>query len=312
MHSSPERTSPSRVAEKHQDDDGLWDAPLVVAATPIGNLGDVTMRLVALMGSADVIACEDTRRTRHLLQALGVQTSARLVSMHEHNEASRAAELISQAQNGQRILVVSDAGMPAVSDPGFRLVSSAVAAGVGITVAPGASAVTTALALSGLATDAFTFAGFIPRKHTDRQHLIQRLQQETWTTVVFESPHRIAATVSELAEHLGPHRQAAAARELTKKFEEVLRGTLAELAETLTHRHHQGGNRGEFVLVLAGAHPRADTGEEPVSLDELAVQVLDRVAQGERMKSAAKELAAAHGLSARDLYDAALALRSAQ
>lgn len=293
---------------REEELDPLWEAPIVLAATPIGNLADTTDRLKQLIRSADVIACEDTRRTRHLIQALGLATGARLVSLHEHNEASRAAELLEQARGGARILVVSDAGMPAVSDPGFRVTAAAVEAGVGITVAPGASAVTTALALSGLATDRFTFAGFLPRKHTERLRLIDRLRTEEWTTVLFDSPRRIAQTVAELTAELGENRQAAVARELTKKFEEVLRGTLGELAEQLQVRA-ESGLKGEFVLVLAGASPQDAAGAQAPTVEELAGLVLQRAEAGERLKTAAKDVGARHGVSASELYDAAIGLR---
>lgn len=302
-----EQARPPRPA-----DDRLWEAPIVMAATPIGNLGDATSRLKDLLTSAEVIACEDTRRTRHLIQALGLSTQASLVSMHEHNEASRAADLVQRAAGGARILVVTDAGMPAVSDPGFRLISAAVQAGVAITAAPGASAVTTALALSGLSTDRFTFGGFLPRKRSDRTRLIQRLKTEDWTTVLFESPYRISATVSELADQLGAERGVAVARELTKRFEEVLRGSLGDVAELLAERQQAGTLKGEFVLVIAGTSGAGDHGDPGLGFDQAAQQVVDRAAAGERIKAAAKELAAEHGFSARELYDAAVALRRIQ
>lgn len=287
--------------------DPLWDTPLVLAATPIGNLGDATGRLRELLASAEIIAAEDTRRTRHLCQALGVSAPGRFLSLHEHNESARAQDLLSAAAEGTRVLVVSDAGMPAVSDPGFRLVTAAIAAGVGVTVAPGASAVTTALALSGLPTDRFTFAGFVPRKAGERRRLLQRLASEEWTTVLFESPHRIAATLSEMSAELGGSRAAAWCRELTKKHEEVLRGTLSELAGTAAQRRESGRLRGEMVLVLGGAGPAGDA--PALTLDELASEVVARVAAGEKLKIAAKAVAAGHEVSSRDLYDAALALR---
>lgn len=279
---------------------GLWDVPLVLAATPIGNLSDTTDRLRALLRTAEVIACEDTRRTRQLCRTLGVRPAGQLVSLHEHNEASRAAELVVQLQGGTRVLVVSDAGMPAVSDPGFRLVSAAVEAGVEATVAPGASAVVTALALSGLATDRFTFAGFLPRRGAQRRQLIARLRDEEWTTVLFESPHRTAATLAELAEELGASRRAAVCRELTKKHEEIRRGTLGELAAEAAEEPV----RGEVVLVIGGAEPTQALGEE-----ELVELVLRRESSGERLKDAAKTVAAEHGATTRALYDAAVVAR---
>lgn len=286
----------------------LWESPLVLAATPIGNLADTTQRLRLLLRSAEVIACEDTRSTRHLIQALGEQTEARLVSLHEHNEAARSAELVAQAAAGTRVLVVSDAGTPAVSDPGHRLVSAAIQAGVAVTAAPGPSAVPTALILSGLPTDRFSFAGFVPRKQSHRRALLDRLCTEEWTTVLFESPHRIAATVAEFAEVLGGRRHAAVARELTKKYEEVLRGDLDHLAQHLAERRAGSGLKGEFVLVLAGA----DGGDGPLTLEDAAHLVLERAAEGQRIKAAAKEVAGQCGLSASELYDAAHQLRSAR
>lgn len=285
------------------EQDSLWSVPLVLAATPIGNLGDATDRLRRLIATADIIACEDTRRTRHLMSALGLKTTASLVSLHEHNEASRSAELVEQARTGQKILVVSDAGMPAVSDPGLRLVRAAINAGINVTVAPGASAVTTALALSGLDTQQFVFAGFVPRKLTDRQKLLRRLEQEDYTTVLFESPHRIAATVAEFSSHLGAQRSAAVARELTKKYEEVLRGELGELSQILQERS-ETGLKGEFVLLISGAEPHA-----AMSQEELVAEVLSRAEQGERLKTAAKAVGASYGVSSNELYDLAIQQR---
>lgn len=288
--------------------DPLWETPIVLAATPIGNLADATDRLKQLITSAEIIACEDTRRTRHLIEGLGLSTSARLVSLHEHNEASRAAELIAKSDEATRILVVPDAGMPAVSDPGFRLVSAALEAGVAVSVAPGPSAVTTALALSGLATDRFTFAGFIPRRASDRERLFQRLRTEEWTTVLFDSPRRIAQNVTELAADLGENRNAAVARELTKRFEEVLRGSLAEIADQLRERD-ETGLKGEFVVVLAGASPEDFPGHQVPTVEELAGEVVQRAAAGERLKAAAKSVGGAHGVPASRLYDAAVEMR---
>jgi len=288
-------------------DSHLWDTPIVLAATPIGNLGDATDRLKRLLASAEIIAAEDTRTARHLARALKVKTRARLVSLHEHNEASRAEELVTQALAGAHILVVSDAGMPSVSDPGFRLVEKAIAAGVDVTVAPGASAVTTALALSGLPTDRFTFAGFVPRKAGERKKLLTRLAAEEWTTVLFESPHRVAATLREFALALGEDRQAALARELTKRYEEVLRGGLGSLAAQAQERNL----RGEMVLVIGGAMP-SGTGAGAPSMEELADVVLQKVTEGIKLKTAAKEVGMTHSVSASEIYDAALSRRRAE
>lgn len=287
-------------------DENLWDVPIVLAATPIGNLSDATARLRELLRTAEIIAAEDTRHTRHLCRALGITPAGRMVSLHEHNESSRAQEITGQAAEGTRVLVVSDAGMPAVSDPGFRLVKAAITSDVGVTVAPGASAVTTALALSGLPTEAFTFAGFVPRKSGERRTLLRRLAEEPWTTVLFDSPHRITTTLAEFSETLGADRPAALCRELTKRHEEVLRGPLGELAEETAARSNKGRLRGEMVLVLGGAV--ADPSQAPTA-EELAGIVLERAAAGERLKAAAKSVASEHDLSARELYEAAIALR---
>lgn len=307
------------MAERSEDvimtaestDTWLWDSPLVLAATPIGNLTDATERLRMLIRTAEVIACEDTRSTRHLIHALGEQTAARLVSLHEHNESARSAELIDQAGAGTRVLVVSDAGMPAVSDPGHRLVAAAIEAGVAVTAAPGASAVPTALILSGLPTDRFSFAGFVPRKQSQRQLLWDRLKAEEWTTVLFESPHRIAPTVTEAAQLLGGRRLAAVARELTKKYEEVIRGDLDHISEQLAQRREGAGLKGEFVLVIAGATAGDEADETALTLEDAAAEVLKRAEQGQRMKAAAKEVAAQHRFNASELYDAAHQLRHA-
>lgn len=290
----------------------LWECPLVLAATPIGNRADVTDRLRMLIRSAEVIACEDTRSTRHLIRALGERSTARLVSLHEHNEAARSAELVEQAAAGTRVLVVSDAGMPAVSDPGHRLVTAALEAGVAVTAAPGASAVPTALILSGLPTDRFSFAGFVPRKGAERRALVERLGAEQWTTVLFESPHRLAATVAEFADALGGDRQAAVARELTKKYEEVMRGDLDHLARLLGQRQKETGLKGECVLVIGGVSPGQGTDEEALTVTDAAGLVLARAAEGQRMKTAAKAVAAEHRLNASELYDAAHQLRDSR
>ncbi|WP_223881388.1 16S rRNA (cytidine(1402)-2'-O)-methyltransferase [Nesterenkonia ebinurensis] len=313
----PDESGGDMCAASGTSPDWLWETPLVLAATPIGNLADATQRLRMLIRTAEVIACEDTRNTRHLIRRLGEQTPARLVSLHEHNEASRSAELVEQAAAGTRILVVSDAGMPGVSDPGLRLVRAAIDAGVQVTAAPGASAVPTALALSGLASDRFSFAGFVPRKKSERTALLDRLRGDAWTTVLFESPHRVAATAREFAEVLGANRPAAVARELTKKHEEILRGSLGELADTLAARQTgsgptRSGLKGEFVLVVGGA----STGDgEPgtqktMGMEAAADLVIRRAEQGERLKIVAKEIAAAHGLNTSELYDSANRLRS--
>ncbi len=267
---------------------------IILAATPIGNLGDASARLVEALGSASVVAAEDTRVAQRLLAGLGVANRPRLIALHEHNERDRAGELVELARDGD-VVVLSDAGMPTVSDPGFPLVEAAVAAGVRVTALPGPSAVLTALAVSGLPTDRFTFEGFLPRKPGERRKALRALAGERRTMVFFESPNRLAASLADLAGTLGSDRRVVVCRELTKLYEEVRRGTASELAEWAA-----AGVRGEIALVVAGAPERAADPEAAVE------QVLALVASGTRLKDAAAEVAEATGLSRRDLYQAAL------
>ncbi|WP_439564190.1 16S rRNA (cytidine(1402)-2'-O)-methyltransferase [Microcella sp.] len=268
---------------------------IVLAATPIGNLGDASRRLIEALENAEVVVAEDTRTAVHLMRSLGVENRPRLLPLHEHNEREKSVELVELARETD-VLVLTDAGMPSVSDPGFVLVETAIAAGVAVTALPGPSAVLTALVLSGLPTDRFVFEGFLPRK--GRAAALRALATEPRTLVVFEAPHRIAAALADARDAFGPDRRAAVCRELTKKFEEVARGTLAELAERFAE-----GARGEIVLVIGGAPARS--GDLPGALAE----VTDRVASGERLKDAAAAVAAATGLGTRELYEAALASR---
>ncbi|MGQ0840739.1 16S rRNA (cytidine(1402)-2'-O)-methyltransferase [Actinokineospora sp.] len=269
---------------------------LVLAATPLGDARDASARLVAAFGTAEVIAAEDTRRTRALISALGVTPAGRIVSFYDAVETSRIPALVDAVRAGQTVLLVTDAGMPSVSDPGYRLVAACVEADLPVTCLPGPSAVTTALALSGLACDRFCFEGFAPRKPGERRKWLAALDTEPRTAVFFESPHRIASLLADAAEVLGPDRRAAVCRELTKTYEEVRRGGLAELAAWAAD-----GLRGEITVVLAGA--------EPAAAPDLAVLV-ERVralaAAGTRLKDAAAEVAAATGVSKKSLYDAAV------
>ena len=279
---------------------------LVLAATPIGNAEDASPRLRRLLATADVVAAEDTRRLHALADRLGVQVRGRVVSYYEHNEAARADDLLDVADGGGTVVVVTDAGMPAVSDPGFRAVARAVERGVRVTAAPGPSAVLTALALSGLPTDRFTFEGFAPRKPGDRTRALAALAAEPRTMVFFEAPHRIAATLAAMASAFGADRPAAVCRELTKTYEEVLRGTLGSLVAEVEARSADGGPglRGEICVVVGGAPaPKA------ASVEDMVGEVLARVAGGERLKDAASDVAATAGVSRRDLYNAALAAR---
>ncbi|GAA5123881.1 16S rRNA (cytidine(1402)-2'-O)-methyltransferase [Haloechinothrix salitolerans] len=271
---------------------------LVLAATPLGDSHDASPRLVNALGSADIIAAEDTRRTRALAIALGVTMTGRLVSFYDAVETSRIPALLEAIRGGKTVLLVTDAGMPSVSDPGFSLVSACADAELPVTCLPGPSAVTTALALSGLASDRFCFDGFVPRKPGEREKFLAALAEEPRTTVFFESPHRIATTLADAARVLGGERRAAVCRELTKPYEEVLRGTLAELADRAAE-----GLRGEITVVVAGAVAR-----QP-DVADLVAAVRERVDAGERLKTAAGDVAAAHGVSKKELYDAVLAAR---
>jgi 16S rRNA (cytidine1402-2'-O)-methyltransferase len=268
---------------------------IILAATPIGNLGDASPRLIEALSNAEVIASEDTRTTIHLMRALGVENRPRLIPLHEHNETEKAAEIVELARAGD-VLVLSDAGMPAISDPGFPLVAAAVAAGITVSAIPGPSAVLTALAVSGLPTDRFVFEGFLPRK--GRLTALRALAREPRTMVFFESPHRIAAALADVAAAFGDERRVAVCRELTKLHEEIVRGSAAELAQRFAE-----GARGEIVLVVEGAAVRAS--DLPTAIG----QVLALVADGVKLKEAAVEVAEATGLSKRELYEGALAAR---
>lgn len=274
---------------------------VVLAATPIGNPGDASGRLRQLLESADVVAAEDTRRLRSLAAALEVAIGGRVMSFYEHNEAGRVPQLLDRVRAGDVVAVVTDAGMPAVSDPGYSLVAACIEDGLPVTCLPGPSAVTTALVLSGLPVDRFCFDGFPPRRAGRRRTWLARLAAEERTCVFFESPHRLADTLAEAAEVLGPDRRAAVCRELTKTYEEVLRGTLAELAERTAD-----GVLGEIVVVLEGA----DAADTEASLDDLVEIVEERVTAGERLKDACATVAEGSSLSRRDLYQAVLDARA--
>ena len=270
----------------------------MLAATPIGDVADASPAMVAALVGADVIAAEDTRRLRDLCRRLGVQTTARVVSYFDGNEASRVGVLMDALRAGERVVVATDAGMPSVSDPGFRVVQAAIAEGIRVTAVPGPSAVLTALAVSGLPTDRFCFEGFASRKAGERSRALAALAREERTMVFFEAPHRLADFLADARDALGADRPAAVCRELTKTYEEVVRGTLAELAEWAT-----GEVRGELTVVVAGATGPAGSVEDAVA------EVLARVEAGERFKSAVAEVAAASGLAKNELYEAALAAR---
>ncbi|SIS47491.1 16S rRNA (cytidine1402-2'-O)-methyltransferase [Corynebacterium appendicis CIP 107643] len=268
---------------------------VVVAATPLGNIGDASPRLVHALEHADVIAAEDTRRARNLAAALGVEIRGRVVSNFDHNEDKRVAELIDVARNST-VLIVTDAGMPLVSDPGHSLVAAAHDAQIPVTCLPGPSAVTTALALSGLGVGRFIFDGFAPRKQGARQAWLESLRNEKRAVCFFESPHRLEQTLVEAADVLGD-RQAAVCRELTKTFEEVKRGSLVELAEW-----SREGVKGEVTVVIDG-------GTDIAEPEDVLGLVQQRVDDGMRAKDAVKEVAKSAGIKAGELYDAFIASR---
>jgi 16S rRNA (cytidine1402-2'-O)-methyltransferase len=270
---------------------------IILAATPIGNLGDASRRLIEVLENAEIVVAEDTRTTGRLLQALEITNRPRLIALHDHNEKQKAGELAALAAE-QDIVIVSDAGMPAISDPGYGVVAEAVAQGVTVSAIPGPSAVIMALAISGLPTDRFTFEGFLPRKPGDRRSALRALAAEPRTMVFFESPARLASSLVDMGAAFGDSRRIAVCRELTKFYEEVRRGTAAELASWASD-----GVKGEIVVVVEGAPHREASAEDAL------VQVQHLVASGVRLKEACAEVAAATGLSSRDLYQSVLALR---
>lgn len=272
---------------------------LVLAATPMGHLDDASPRLRQAMASADVVAAEDTRRARALAAGLGVTIAGRVVSYYDQVEAQRTPALVEEVRSGATVLVITDAGMPSVSDPGYRLVLACVEAQLPITCLPGPSAVTTALAVSGLPVERFCFDGFAPRKPGQRKKWLAAYVDEPRTAVFFEAPHRLAECLGDAVEVLGPDRRAAVCRELTKTYEEVRRGTLAELS-----RWAADGVRGEITVVLEGA-----VAGEP-DIDDLVARAEELVASGVRLKDACAQLASSSGASKRELYEAVLAGRT--
>jgi len=271
---------------------------LVLAATPIGDPRDAAPRLAQELATADVVAAEDTRRLRRLLTDLAVTPTGSVVSYHEHNEAARTPDLVARLVAGERVVVVTDAGMPSVSDPGYRLVAAAVRAGVPVTCVPGPSAGLMALAASGLPVDRFCFDGFLPRKAGERAKVLAEVAEERRTIVFFEAPHRLAETLAAMRDAFGPERRAAVCRELTKTYEEVRRGTLDELVAWA-----QDGVKGEITVVVAGAERVVP------SLEEAVAGIRTRVDAGERLKDVAADVASRTGLSKKALYDASLAAR---
>ncbi|MHB8340400.1 MAG: 16S rRNA (cytidine(1402)-2'-O)-methyltransferase [Mycobacteriales bacterium] len=275
--------------------------PLVVCGAPIGNPRDASPRFAAALAGADVVAAEDTRRFRRLAAALEVTVAARVVSYFEGNERARAQELLAELAADRTVVLVTDSGMPTVSDPGYRLVAAAAAAGHLVTVVPGPSAVTAALAVSGLPSDRVAFEGFLPRRAGERRARLAELSEERRTMVFLESPHRLAATLADLAEAFGGERPAVLARELTKTYEEVVRGNLAEIVSAARERTL----RGEITLVVGGGQPLV------VLYDDLllAERVRAEEAAGSSRREALSAVAARAGVARRVVYDAVIAAK---
>ena len=272
---------------------------LILAATPIGQVADASGRLADALATADVVAAEDTRRLKRLAADLGVEIGGRVVSYFEGNEERRTPELAELLVAGQSVVLVTDAGMPSVSDPGYRLVVAAIAADVAVTAIPGPSAVLTALAVSGLPVDRFCFEGFLPRKAGERATTLSELVRERRTMVFFESPHRTETSLRAMAEAFGADRPAAVCRELTKTYEEVARGGLAELADWAAEQEH--GVRGEVTIVVGGAVAE----QRSYAADELRDLVAARQADGLSRKDAIEQVAGETGTRKKDVYDAA-------
>ncbi|WP_406455928.1 16S rRNA (cytidine(1402)-2'-O)-methyltransferase [Streptomyces sp. NBC_01622] len=276
---------------------------LVLAGTPIGDIQDAPPRLAEELAGADLVAAEDTRRLRRLTQALGVQPKGRVVSYFDGNESARTPELVEALVGGARVLLVTDAGMPSVSDPGYRLVAAAVEKDIRVTAVPGPSAVLTALALSGLPVDRFCFEGFLPRKAGERLSRLREVAGERRTLVYFEAPHRLDDTLAAMAEAFGAERRAAVCRELTKTYEEIKRGPVGELAAWAAE-----GVRGEITVVVEGAPEQA----EELGADELVRRVRVREEAGERRKEAIAAVAVEAGVPKREVFDAVVAAKTAQ
>jgi 16S rRNA (cytidine1402-2'-O)-methyltransferase len=273
---------------------------LVLVGTPIGNLGDLSPRAVEELRTADVIAAEDTRRTRALLTHAGIPAGRRLRAVHARNEAAAADRIVGEIRGGNRVAVVTDAGMPGISDPGAQLVRACLDAGLGVEAVPGPSAALTAVVLSGLPSDRFVFEGFLPRKGRARAERIAALADEPRTSVLFEAPGRVRATLADLAAACGPHRPVAVARELTKVFEDVWRGTLGDA----TRHAERTEPRGEHVVVVGPAPERAPPGDA-----EIEAAVRASLADGRSARDAASDVANALGVPRRRAYEAATRLK---
>ena len=287
---------------------------VVLAATPIGNTGDASARLIALMEGADIVAAEDTRRLYALANRLGIRVPSRVIAYHDHNERDKADGLLDQVEQGATVLVVSDAGMPTINDPGLAIVRRAIERGLPVTCAPGPSAVLDALCLSGLPTDRFCYEGFLPRKHSERVQHLRALKSERRTIVFYETLHRIDESMADLLDVLGPNRKMALCRELTKDYEQIRRGTIAEIRQSVV----DDPPRGEMVLVIAGASEEEADAAAPatLSIEDLAVLSVDRAQEDNlRIKDAISQVVAEHPLSdgslanRKQVYNAVLAMK---
>ena len=286
----------SAVAQSRESAVTIPAGPVVLAATPIGNVGDASARLVALLERADIVAAEDTRRLYDLARRLGVYVNGRVIAYHDHNERDKADGLLDQVETGATVLVVSDAGMPTINDPGLAIVRRAIERGLPVTCAPGPSAVLDALALSGLPTDRFCYEGFLPRKHSERVQYLRTLLPERRTIVFYETPHRIADSMDDLLDAFGPNRPMALCRELTKDYEQIRRGPIDEIRQSVI----DDPPRGEMVLVIGGASNEEAEAAAPstLSVDDMAVLSIDRALEdGLRIKDAIAQVVQEHPLA---------------
>ena len=275
---------------------------LILAATPLGNILDASPRLKETLEQADLIAAEDTRRAKRLFADLNLEIKAPVISLFEENEIEKIPDIIEKLKSGLKVVVISDAGTPAISDPGYRLVTKAIEENISITVIPGPSAVLSALVLSGLPTDRFSFEGFIARKGKERTEILNNLNTQSRTMVIFESPRRTLQTLQDIQEIVGNDRKAAVVREISKTYEEVIRGSLKELVAWANSKEVLG----EITLVIAGVE---NTGKKEV--DEQAIgEVKQLIAAGSSFKDAVQEVSTQRGLSRRELYEASLRLDS--
>ena len=275
---------------------------LILAATPLGNILDASPRLKETLEQADLIAAEDTRRAKRLFADLNLEIKAPVISLFEENEIEKIPDIIEKLKNGLKVVVISDAGTPAISDPGYRLVTKAIEENISITVIPGPSAVLSALVLSGLPTDRFSFEGFIARKGKERTEILNNLNTQSRTMVIFESPRRTLQTLQDIQDIVGDDRKAAVVREISKTYEEVIRGSLKELVAWANSKEVLG----EITLVIAGVE---NTGKKEVD-DEAIAEVKQLIAAGSSFKDAVQEVSTQRGLSRRELYEASLRLDS--